>query len=315
MLECDKCGASITDGAKFCAQCGDPVTEADKAIERNDMPQIPNGKIYFGLSSSSNYTRALEICKNIPSFETEGEGKSIRHVISLPITEVELIVTIFDLVGTWKSSKMLINNRSASKKELTYYGVGCYRNRIKAYKPKQYCFGESDYDANIWGCKRMNMPIYEWGGGWLEYGELDNAGIWYFDKGKIKHELEIALNENELCPVLNRNRIMETLAKIPETISPKSDPNWEYKTEYKEVGREYKEVAVGIKPVVKKTNSYVVGDFIPEWKFDGESSRSERAQVIRIEAKQSKKQAQSGCAVIVATILGSMICLCLSFYM
>jgi len=30
MLVCDKCGAGIEDGSKFCAQCGDPVTEADR---------------------------------------------------------------------------------------------------------------------------------------------------------------------------------------------------------------------------------------------------------------------------------------------
>src|SRR5687768_5301562 len=34
MLICDRCGASIPDDARFCAKCGDPVTEADKASSR-----------------------------------------------------------------------------------------------------------------------------------------------------------------------------------------------------------------------------------------------------------------------------------------
>lgn len=275
MLVCDKCGAGITEGSKFCPQCGDAVTDADRITAPKKQSNVARVEILFGYSSSPNYQKAVNICKNIPTYETESEGKQATHKVSLPITEIELIINLFDLVGNWKSSQMLINGHSSTKKQLTYYGVGCFRSRQKAYKPEQYCFGEKEFEANIWGCKRLNMPIYEWGGGWLEYGKFDNSGIWHFDKKRIRHELEIAIKENELCPVLEPQKIFNTLEKIPDTINPKRDKKWAYRTSYEEVKGNYKEVAVGIKPLLNKVNFYVLGDYKPTWESESHDSEIE----------------------------------------
>lgn len=290
MLACDKCGAGINEGSKFCPQCGDPVTEADRVTVPVTDSQIANVEITFGQSSSPNFTKAVEICQNIPSYSFEGEGKLSKHKITLPITEVDLIVNLFDLVGSWKSSQMLINGHTATKKDLTYYGVGCYRSRQKAYKPQQFCFGEKEYEANIWGCKRLNMPINEWGGGWLDYGKFDKSGVWHFDKDRIKHELELALKENELCPVLDRRKILETLEKLPETINPKADKNWLYRTSYEEVKGDYKEVAVGVKPVIKKINRYVIGSYKPRWEVSDseDSTRNEHVIKVKLQLEDEK---------------------------
>jgi len=268
MLVCDKCNSGIIEGAKFCPQCGDPVTEADRVEVPTTQENIANVEISFGQSSSVNFNRALGICKNIPSYSVQGEGKEALHRVSLPITEVELIINLYELVGSWKSSKMLINGHLATKKDLTYYGVGCFRNRQKAYQPKQYCFGERNYEVNIWGCKRLDMPIYEFGGGWLDYGSFDKSGVWHFDKEKIRHELELEIKENELCPALSRKRVLETLDNLPETIDPKTDDNWQYRTEYKSINGMHKEVAVGIKPNIKNISSYVIGEYEPTWVED-----------------------------------------------
>ncbi|MEC6907469.1 zinc ribbon domain-containing protein [Photobacterium piscicola] len=282
MLVCDKCSAGINDGAKFCPQCGDPVTEADRVTIPVTDGQVAHVEISFGHSSSQNFNKAVEICQNIPSYSASGEGKQAQYKISLPITEVELLIKIFDFVGSWKSSQMLINGHSATKKDLTYYGVGCYRNCQKAYRPAQYCFGERVYDANIWGCKRLGMPVYEWGGGWLDYGKFDNSGVWYFDKNRIKHELELALKENELCPALDRKSVMETLEKLPESINPKTDSNWEYRTNFEKVFGKYKEVAVGVKPVIKKINKYILGDFNPEWESEHQPKTEYNSHIIKV---------------------------------
>lgn len=268
MLVCDKCNASISAGSQFCAQCGDPVTEADKVSQALSASGIATVQITFGNSASAGYSKAITICEKLPSYENSGEGKQIQHKITLPLTEVELISNIFDLVGSWKSSSMLINGQIATKKDLTYYGVGCYRNRQKAFKPEAFCYGERQYEANIWGCKKLGMPIYEWGGGWLDYGQFDANGVWYFDKPRIRHELEVALKEHEFCPVLNRARVLETLDKLPDAIDPKTDKNWKYRTSYEEVKGTYKEVAVGLQPILKKVNRYIIGGFNPEWEED-----------------------------------------------
>lgn len=285
MFVCDKCSAGINKGSKFCPQCGDPVTEADNMAISIMDGGIANVEISFGHSSSQNLNRAIDICQNIPSFVISGEGKQVQYKVILPITEVELVIKIFDLVGSWKSSQMLINGHSATKKDLTYYGVGCYRNRQKAYKPEQYCFGNREYDANIWGCKKLGLPICEWGGGWLDYGKFDNSGVWLFDKNKIKHELELALKDNELCPALDRTNILKTLEELPNSINPKTDPNWEYRTDYDEVRGEYKEVAVGVKPVFAQMNKYITGEGNPEWEFEEPVKSSVRVIQVNVDTK------------------------------
>ena len=127
------------------------------------------------------------------------------------------------------------------------------------------------------------MPINEWGGGWLDYGEFDKSGIWHLNKDRIKHELELTLKENELCPVLDRRKVLETLEKLPNTISPKENKNWEYTTSYEEINGEYKEVAVGIKPVIKKINRYVVGGFKPNWKTEELEHNLDNDNVINVD--------------------------------
>ncbi|AUD78020.1 zinc ribbon domain-containing protein [Kangiella profundi] len=283
MLVCDKCSAGIIEGSKFCPQCGDPVTDADRVnipvVENN----IANVEIAFGYSSSQNFSKAVNISKNIPSYSVKGDGKSATHSVVLPITEVDLIINLYDLVGGWKSSKMLINGHTATKKDLTYYGVGCFRSRLKAYNPQQYCFGERDYEVNIWGCKRLNMPVYEWGGGWLDYGEFDKSGVWHIDKDRIKDELESAIKENELCPILSRKRVLETLEKLPKTIDPREDNNWEYRTNYEEINGTFKEVAIGIKPNIKNINRFVIGDYEPNWVENFQDGEVESVGRIRID--------------------------------
>ena len=222
MLVCDKCHAKIADGYKFCPECGDPVTEADVVKENTIVlhGKTPIVTLVFGYSTSGNYQRAIEMCSKNPSYELTGEGKGIQHKISLPITEAELLGNLYDLVGSWKSSFMQIDGVSATKKDLVYGGVGCFRERQKAYDPEMYCYGSAAYDRNIWGCKRLNMPLYEWGGGWLECGAFDKQGVWHFDKNMIRHELETAIEENKLCPIINRDLILKTLDRLPDRINP-----------------------------------------------------------------------------------------------
>lgn len=265
MLICDKCGARINEGSNFCPQCGDLVTEADRVDTPIRQDEVATVEITFTYSTSANYQKAVDICQNLPTYKTTGEGKEMSHAISLPLTEIELIITIFDLVGNWKSASMLINGQRETKAALTRGCLGCYRERQKSHNSTQYCFGENQYDLNIWGCKRLRMPLMQWGEGWLEHGQLDGQGVWYFDKAKIQHELEVAIHENLLCPVLKQASIIATLDKLPDTIDPKTDPHWEYRTTYENVHGKVKHVAIGIKPILKQANYYVIGDYKPTW--------------------------------------------------
>jgi hypothetical protein len=263
------------EGAKFCPQCGDPVTEEDiakKPIAKNSASKI---EIVFGSSSSSNFDPALEVCGNIPTFAKKGDGKDALYSVILESTEVELAITIWELVGNWKSSKMSIDGQRITKSDLVYNGLGCYRNRQKAFEPNQYCYGEREFEYNIWGCKRLNMPIHSWGG-WLDNGKFDSRGVWYFDKEKIKHELELAIHENKYCPILSREKVLETLEGIPDSIDPKTNENWEYRTQYDYNDGNPVDKAVGIRPVMNKASEYVVGNYKPILEEENAADVSEK---------------------------------------
>lgn len=263
MLVCDKCSAQISAGAKFCSQCGDPVTSADVASPAIAADHTAKISISFGYSSSQNYPTAVEICSRIPSYEVEGENRDAVHSIILDATDVKLAIRVWDLVGNWKSANMLIDGVSATKSNLVYGGLGCYQTRQQSFRPEQYCFGEREYDFNVWGCKRLNMPIYQWGGGWLDFGALSSDGVWHFDKDRIRLELEGSIHENRHCPVLSKARVLETLDMLPDSVDPRRDPHWEYNTQPDFQGDDYREVIVGIRPVMKQATRYVAGDFAP----------------------------------------------------
>lgn len=232
MYICDKCGTKINQDAKFCPQCGDPVTEADKATTIKHKATIPQAVIVFGKSTSVNYQKAVSICKNLPSYEVTGEGKHTVHKVSIELTDIELIVNLFDLVGSWKTSQMLIDGEPATKKDLSYYGLGCYRNRQQSFHPEKYCYDLDGYRANIWGCHYLNMPVEEFSSGWSEMGRFNADGEWIFDKQRIKTALMQAIKSAQPCPALDPERVMTMLSNLPSTVNPRTDPLWSYKRNY-----------------------------------------------------------------------------------
>ena len=304
MLECNVCHGKIFGSAKFCPQCGDPVTADDRPVSDVSETQAAVVEISFGKSSSPNYSRAIDICSRIPTYRATSESGG-RNAVTLPITEVELLINLYDLVGGWKSSRMLINGQPAGKSALVYKGAGCFRECQLSHNPEQYCFGEREYEFNIWGCKRLGMPLTDWGGGWLDYGSFDSAGVWHLQKDRILHDLELAMREYDLCPWLNRKRVLETLAGLPNSIDPRKDARWEYRTEYRDVNGDYRHVAVGIRPVLRQASTYVVGSFRPEWKptesHGSEGSSTDHVSVPTPESvggssgQQSETGARSSC--------------------
>lgn len=290
MLICDKCGVEIPQNSKFCPQCGDPVDEKDIVAPITNQDNISKVFLTFGYSSSVNYEKAISICKKIPTYTVAGENKKVTHSVTLDVSEIALIENLYNLVGSWKSSKMLIGGKSCTKKDLVYYGLGCFRGWQNAINKTEYCYGKEYYERNIWGCKKLDMPIFIWGGGWLEYGGFDDNGIWYFNKERIKHELDEAINKMSLCPILSKKRVYDALALIPDKIDPKTNPNWEYDERLVQVDGKYKKGAKGIKPTIQEVYYMMPEDEQkPSWDFEDEPNSHTYEININLNIKDQEK--------------------------
>ncbi len=233
-------------------------------------------RIYFAYSQSLAYREAMELCRGIPTFTSTGEGNEAVHSIDLPITDIAVLMRLSELVGGWKSFRITIDGGEARRDDLIRLGGECYSKRQASEDPEQYCFGNNRLEYNLWGCRRLDMPIDEAGHGWMAYGSLDAQGLWHFDKPRISQALESAMAACRLCPVFDRTRVQTTLDGLPETVDPRRDEHWQYRG-----GARTQEGGglrnAGIAPVAARIAGYVVGGYRPKWDFtrDWRDSKTE----------------------------------------
>ena len=233
--KCPKCGFENNKIAKFCQECGHPLSESDKnpvgitpeVIEISPIPK--HGiTIEFGYSSSPNFDVALEEAKLFSSFKQFKEGKKATYRINFDSNEIKSTVELVNLIRGWKSSRIYIEGEK-SIWENTYTFLWCLERRNSCYKPNLYCFGyENDFDLNLWGCIQARMPFREHGT-WFEWGNwVNNNGDWKFDKDRIKHELQKELFKYRYCPYMNLLLAEDVLIALPEVVNPRKDKNWKF---------------------------------------------------------------------------------------
>ena len=115
----------------------------------------------------------------------------------------------------------------------------CASERDKSYRPVEYCFGKDENRLNPWGCKQARMDWTDWAD-WFSYGEWVKSGLlgkniqWKFDKKRIRHELTTKLYRFRFCPYLKTALSESILRHFPESVSPNTDPDWNFHQRYDE---------------------------------------------------------------------------------
>lgn len=306
MPVCDKCDAPIPEGANFCPECADPVTEEDYEAEPSQETGPSEIQIEFGYSTSSRYEDAVELAQKIPTYKAEGEDSDITHKVTLETSDVALASSLWDLISNWQSARMTIDGEGVTKRDLTYGALGCYQSRQEAYNPQEYCYGENERQHNLWGCHQIGLPLIWRRDGWMTWGEFDDQNRWHWDKDRIRHELEKGLHEYRWCPVLDREEVLGVVEALPDGINPERNPNWNYVKDW----AEDHEVAVGICPTLETAKELSAGSHRPDWKSNSGLQRADseledyREELRELQTQESTSTQSSGCLILLAALGG-----------
>jgi len=92
----------------------DRASEEKLADILQPSPQAPVFRItvVFGAKASPNYERAVAVARRSPAYKEEGSGDSLRHSATFSPAEVDDLFELFDLVGGWDDTEVLVNNRN-----------------------------------------------------------------------------------------------------------------------------------------------------------------------------------------------------------
>lgn len=202
--------------------------------------------IRFPFSSSANYEAAVEEARKNTSYHVEGDGKKVLHSVAYEGNQVEEMLSLLELVKGWRNRSVLIDGEPVPWKE-AFEWTWCYAKRRGAFSPEEYCWGESDYEMNPWGCQRAELPILSYHG-LLSYGRFDHFERWVLDTERIKHELQLKLHRVRYCPELDVNEALLQVDEINPIIDPRMNERWEYVERSRETSNGWEAFKTGVMP-------------------------------------------------------------------
>lgn len=172
--------------------------------------------ISFGKSSSNNYDKAVVLAKSAPQYHEQIDNGNILHqaIYSSKPREFLAFVMLYELVGNWKSSFVIINGKLIDRKiigKLNY----CYGDKCRSGN-KNFCYGASYMTENPFGCHRLQISAVNnpW---WSFYRK--SGLIWYLDKSAMKNRIDEYANIYQICPDFDYETILAELNKLPEKLS------------------------------------------------------------------------------------------------
>jgi hypothetical protein len=92
----------------------DPEAEAaklDEILHPSDRAKAFKITISFRHKMASTYAQAVELAKRNPTYRQEGDGEFLRHSATYTPDEVDDLFALFQLVGDWEDTEVLVNHK------------------------------------------------------------------------------------------------------------------------------------------------------------------------------------------------------------
>ncbi len=237
---CANCNSNINPNAKFCPECGTPVSIATSEPSINVSYEIPRIgiTIEFAESTAAGFTDAVSEQSIAPLNNVCEKGKKNWYLAGWPEKDFTKPLKLVESLRGMRNRKVYIDGEEQRWDDIFGF-TWCAEQRNSAYKPIEYCFGLDENRFNIWGCKQSRMEWSDWAN-WFTYGNFEKVGMlknqvaFKFNKEKIKHELSTNLFKCKYCPHLKFNFIEKALNKFPSEIIINDKSEWKYKRDYNE---------------------------------------------------------------------------------
>lgn len=237
---CTKCNSNIDQNAKFCPECGTPVSDAVVESSVKVTFEIPSTgiTIEFAESTAAGFADAVSEQSNAPVNKVCEKGKKKWYLASWPEKDFTKPLKLIDSLKGMRNRKVYVDGEEQRWDDIFGF-TWCAERRTSAYKPIEYCFGLDENRFNIWGCNQSRMEWSDWAN-WFTYGNFEKVGllknqvVFKFNKEKIKHELITNLFKCKYCPHLKFDFIEKALDKFPIEIIINDKSDWKYKRDYNE---------------------------------------------------------------------------------
>jgi len=244
---CKKCSYLNEPNSKYCQECGTALFEKYKVSEPKSKkieeikieipsPPLTGITIEFPYSSAQSFVFAVDEAKKFDTFEQFGNDKKAIYRINVIEDDLYKTKELLEHLKGWRKKTVYHNGQKVMWDSMFSFQY-CYEHKLASFKPEYYCIGfENEYDFNLWGCMRVEMPFVEHAN-WFTFGKwLNNKGDWIFDNERIKHELAKNIHYCKFCPAINLDLIQDILTAIPDIVNPSKNKNWKFKETFSNDG-------------------------------------------------------------------------------
>lgn len=188
-------------------------------------------RVVFRRTGSAQFARALELAQREPSFVEQDH----RFSVVFAREALERYRDLAAIVGHWSQTQLFVNRQPVERQRLDAL-VACYLRRLESPDKRAYCAGASVHETLVGPARQLfpcrMIPISESNHrGWFQYGRLTRDRVFVVDKGQLRLAVNDHLRRScaEHCPALFPADVEATIARLPDRIDPRSDPQWRYK--------------------------------------------------------------------------------------
>ena len=171
--------------------------------------------VSFGKSTSKSFNQALFLAKAAWRYDEYDMNGVVVHQAWFRADKDEFLAftRLYELVGNWKSSAVMINGQLIDRKIIG--GINyCYGDKCRNGR-SDFCFGASMFTDNPFGCHRLQISTHN--NPWWSFGEW-KGDTFLVNKTAMRNRIDEYCTAYTVCPDFNYEAVLYRLKMLPDKI-------------------------------------------------------------------------------------------------